>query len=391
MRYPVSATINEMLPGPLVTPLCGVTNPSALCAIILLAQSGITRSLAVSRVKWRALLFKLYSVIPMPLLGHAFTGMATSLLVSSTTVNHKNQATRFSPFLPVTLVTLAYLPDIGSQLFLFLDWHHGRNFGHSLLFSVLAAIPAGFILRRQTPFTLRNSLVLAFTSIVLHDILDILQSTDRQPFWPFYTTIIGDTFTCIPTDPIKEAILFAAFYCIVLSYSLFRRKRAPSYPENRKSKLWKQLWTSRLLIAIIIVSAVASHHLRSQRLQEFKKILPYLKQQKYSELLQVLDKVDKWPRIAKAGRIDYYRGVAYMKQQKTELAEKYLLRSYSQDQNFFWCIADLALVYASSDRSQQIRASLAAPYIYQLETRFCTHADYLKNMNKIQHHLSASQ
>ena len=327
----------------------------------------------------------------MPLLGHAFTGIATALIVSSNIADHKKPTKHFiSPFLPVTLITLAYLPDIFSQLFLYLNWNDGRNFGHSLLFAIIFAIPAGLVLFGQTPFTIKQSFSLAFISITLHDILDILQSTDRQPFWPFHTTIIDHNLSIIPIDPIKELLLFTSLYCVILIYYYFRRQRNLPYREKQQPQALIQVWSARLLIIIVIASAVITHQLRSQRLHEYQKVLPYLKQQNYAELLPIVDKVDKWPRIAKAGRTDYYRGVIYMKQRKTKLAEEYLLRAYSQDKTFFWCIADLAILYATSNNPQEIRLSLATPYIKQLQTQFSIHTDYHKNMTKIQHHLSTS-
>jgi hypothetical protein len=118
--------------------------------------------------------------------------------------------------------------------------------------------------------------------------------------------------------------------------------------------------------------------------------MPYLQQQQYSKLFDVLNEVDRWPRIAKPGRIDYLRGVAYWKQHKIKLAEKYMLQSYARDHNFFWCVADLALIYASSDQPQLLRASLAAPYIRQLQTQFSRHRDYPGYMKKISNHLATS-
>lgn len=328
----------------------------------------------------------------MPLLGHAFTGMATACIVStSSKTNTSKSDNYFSPFLSSTLIALAYLPDIVSQVLLLLNWHNGRTFGHSLLFAVIAAIPAGILLCRQTPFTLKQSVALGFSSILLHDILDILQSTDRQPFWPFSTATVGTDFSYIPTNPTKEALIFASIYCLILGYYFLRHKRVPLPPQTSKPYSTTQVWIGRLLIFSIVLSAVATHHLRSQRLREFQQTRPYLKQHKYKELFQTLDTVDKWPKITHAGRTDYFRGEAYLQQHKLDLAETYFLKSYAQDNNFFWCVANLALTYALSDRTQEKRVTLSAPYLFQLQTQFSRHREYPNYMRKIQHNLSTRQ
>ena len=328
----------------------------------------------------------------MPLLGHAFTGMATALIVAPhSSHNHaKSLSAASAPFLTTSLVILSYLPDIVSQCCLFFDWYDGRKLGHSLLFALLISPAAGFILNHQTSFTKKQCFLLAFATILLHDLLDILQSTDRQPLWPFDSSLVGNGITIIPHDPTKEALLFGLIYCLVLAWYLYRRRGKKLGHNNDQIPAFQQKWSERILIGSIILIALTTYHLRIQRVRLFHQAVPFLHQQRYSELLNMLDKVDKWPRIAKPGRIDYFRGVAYWKQHRIKIAEKYLLQSYARDHNFFWCVADLALIYASSDQPQLQRASLAAPYIHQLQTQFSRHRDYSNYMKKINKHLATS-
>lgn len=317
--------------------------------------------------------------------------MATALIVAPySTKDTSSPPSSPAPFLTTSLVILSYLPDIVSQCCLLFNWYDGRKLGHSLLFALLISPAAGFILNHQTSFTKKQCFLLAFATILLHDLLDILQSTDRQPLWPFDTSIFGAGITIIPHDPTREALLFGLFYCLVLAWYLYRRRGKKSDHNNNHMPSLRQKWGERILIGLIIGIALTTYHLRVQRDHLFHRAVPYLQQQQYSQLLNMLDKVDKWPRIAKPGRIDYFRGVAYWKQHKIKLAEKYLLQSYARDHNFFWCVADLALIYASSDQPQPLRASLAAPYIHQLQTRFSRHRDYPKYMKKISSRLAGS-
>lgn len=241
-------------------------------------------------------------------------------------------------------------------------------------------------------FSIFRGFSISLFSILLHDLLDLLQSTDRMPWWPVSNWQIGHGLNVIPTGPLKEVLLFGLIFAVFLACRHLQAKR------NKKRKVKPTIhysrsrfvWISRGAIAVIILAAVFTHYMRDTRERQLYNAHSLLKSKDYVGILNTLKKAERWPSIAKPGRIDYLRGVAYMKQHKTELAEKYLLRSYSLNQNYFWCVADLALVYASSDRAPQIRASLAAPYIKQLQKQFPKHVDFSKCMNKIQHHLAAS-
>ena len=330
-----------------------------------------------------------YSTL-MPLLGHAFTGMATALVLKhDTAATAVDSAHPSIPFLTTSLVVLSYLPDIISQCGLLYGWHDARQLGHSVLFALLIGPAAGLILQQQTTCTRNQCFLIATATILLHDLLDILQSTDRQPLWPFATSPVGADITIIPTDPTREALLFAAFYCCVFLVHHHRHKKHPPKKINNHatSSPYYKLF-DKIFIGIIICTALTTYHLRIQRIQEFQQALPYLRRHEYTSLLQMLDKVDRWPRVAKPGRIDYLRGVACMQQHHMKAAEKYLRQSYRQDPNFFWCIADLALLYARSDRPQDARVALTQPYLRTLRKNFFQHPDYQNYMDKIQHALT---
>jgi len=321
----------------------------------------------------------------MPLLGHAFTGMATALIVGPYS-SKKSEIPSFSPvpFLTTTLVIFSYLPDIVSQCCLYFDWYDGRLLAHSILFAFLFSPAAGLILNRLTSFTKKQCFLLAFTTIMLHDLLDILQSTDRQPLWPFSTTLFGNGITIIPHNPTKEALLFGCIYCLVLSWYLFQRRGRKSVHTCNHMPPFRQKWSERILIGTIILIVLATYHLRVQRTHSFQQAMFYFHHQDYSNALRLINMVDKWPRIAKPGRLDYLRGVIYMQQHRPVLAEKYLLLSYNRNQNFFWCIGDLALLYAKTHKTHSQRIALTEPYLRKMRNNFSHHQDFSQYMQKIQ-------
>jgi hypothetical protein len=66
------------------------------------------------------------------------------------------------------------------------------------------------------------------------------------------------------------------------------------------------------------------------------------------------------------------------------LAEKYLLLSYNRNQNFFWCIGDLALLYAKTHKTHSQRIALTEPYLRKMRNNFSHHQDFSQYMQKIQ-------
>lgn len=260
------------------------------------------------------------------------------------------------------------------------------------MFALLVGPVIGPLLKRQTGVSLPTGILLASATVFLHDLLDILQSTDRQPFWPFITVPVGTHISIIPKNPASEALLFASLCLLALAVFRFIRRHLSSTDTIQRlpgDRL--QTWSERVIIAAILATAVTCYHLRTQRLHDFQQIMPSLRQQNYQKMLTVLTQVDRWPGIGKPGRIDYFRGLTYMKMGSTDAAEQHLLRAYRQDPEFFWSVADLALAYASSDRPAKTRAALTAPLLEELRKNFPTHPDLPEYLRKIQAYLDPGQ
>jgi len=328
----------------------------------------------------------------MPLLGHALTGMTTSLLLAAAQqrrLQKEPSPVSGIPFLTTSLIIFSYIPDITTQLLYPLHWQDARVLAHSLIFAVVISPLLGIVFRKITDTNLKISILLILFSIILHDLLDILQSSDRQPLWPFSTIAVGSHCSIIPASPTREALFFLTIYLLAWIV-LFLSGR---YPAKRALFSSRRVlpWKAFIIVGIILSTALTCYHLRTQRIAEFKEALSCLSRHDYRRMLSFLDKADQWPGAGKPGRSNYFRGLAYLKLGDADAAEHFFLLSHRQDPDFIWSVADLAIVYASSDRSVAARIMLTRPLIAQLRKKVTSHPDLPANLKKIHNLLAASQ
>ncbi len=323
----------------------------------------------------------------MPLIGHAVVGLITGIVTSPPqTAKQKEGSWRSQLWLPALLV-LAYVPDILGYILQAVGWQNAKLIGHSIFCALFYALPSAFLLQWLAgQRTFRSTYCLSWLTIVLHDVLDILQSTDRQPFWPLTQTVIGFDINLIPSKPLHEAILFGGLlFCFFVwrsrmsQFVLFapfqKRERAPVARE----------WLTKILILLIISAALLTHQLRGMSEKKMHEARRLLSQRKYEALLTSLDKIEnRWPPMAKPGRIDYMRGIALWESKDLTKAEYFLLRSYKADPMYFWCVADLALYYAVTVTEQDEKKNLMAPFLQQLKDTFADHPAYNRYIKKIQ-------
>jgi membrane-bound metal-dependent hydrolase YbcI (DUF457 family) len=114
----------------------------------------------------------------VPLIGHALVGWATAL--ESEPSGHRPRAL----WAPAVIAT-AYLPDVVGQVGLLAGWAEAQRAGHSLLFALAASPVAATALAAVGRMTYLRAWLVSLGTVLLHDLLDVLQSTDRQPWWPF--------------------------------------------------------------------------------------------------------------------------------------------------------------------------------------------------------------
>ena len=78
------------------------------------------------------------------------------------------------------------------------------------------------LFRSLTERSFRSTFLLVFVCLLLHDVLDLLQATDRNFWWPLSHHAVGPGESLIPTYPMQEAALFGGAYLItVLAYRLW--------------------------------------------------------------------------------------------------------------------------------------------------------------------------
>ena len=159
----------------------------------------------------------------MAVIGHAFLGWATGLAVGPRPAGHARggdwpvavRQHRLASFWIPVLVVLAYLPDIAGQVLSAAGVSAARLLAHSLLFAGLAGVLVGVALARWSHLSPVRLGLIAFASIVGHDLVDLLGATDRLPLWPISSRPLGFGSQLLPASSLREAaafgLAFAAF------------------------------------------------------------------------------------------------------------------------------------------------------------------------------------
>src|SRR5262249_12860495 len=122
--------------------------------------------------------------IRMPVIGHAFVGLATAARFDPAAVSARRTISPLGAALWTPLVVvLAYLPDLFTQAGLALGWPYASLTGHSILVGALAGTVLGLLWVRLFGGERWAIVAIAVGSIIVHDLLDVLQATDRAPLW----------------------------------------------------------------------------------------------------------------------------------------------------------------------------------------------------------------
>jgi membrane-bound metal-dependent hydrolase YbcI (DUF457 family) len=280
------------------------------------------------------------------------------------------------------VVTLAYLPDIIAQLGLIAGWSDGRLLGHSVMFAVVVSPAIGAVLMRLAAVSFARAFVTSLVSLLVHDVLDLAQATDRAPWWPMSNRTTAFDTALIPTDVLGEAAVFGG---LLLAFLAVRQAahwwtgRNAADPQNAVDPAipgeWqaRRVWLGRAFIVAIVLGAVLTHSLRDAREADFETGRALVRWRAYQAALDALARAEHWPSTARAGRIDYLRAEAYAGLGDRRRAESYYLRAYRADPMYFWAVADLALFYASSSEPVAVRRRLVAPYLSRLRSEFARH------------------
>ncbi len=342
----------------------------------------------------------------MPIVGHAFVGLATA-----TCVRPLRSGSVLAAYWTTIVVGLAYLPDIVNQVLKLLGMADQTVATHSMLFAIIASVIVSGILVRFCSISFRTIFGVTLLSIAGHDVLDFLQSSGRQPLWPISPMTTPDAWQVIPHTIISEVALFGASCFIVVAVVTNLRRASlrdsdalevsidlPVSPVGKggaegvalqnAALAYRHAWGNRVLVLCVLCCAFGTHYLRGVRERDYESARALLAQHDYHAALIAADRARRWPSTAKSGRVEYLLAEGYAGLGDRVRAEDYYKASITADPYYFWATADLAVFYASSDEPVEQRRRHAAPYVEKLHADFSAHAHLNDVLAKIDRRLA---
>jgi hypothetical protein len=317
----------------------------------------------------------------MPVIGHAFVGLATAAITRPA-----DPTTRRAVLWAPAIVGAAYLPDVLWQIARIAGLNSWHPATHSLVMAVPLSLLFGGVLAHlaHTPFRLTSCVV--FVSLGLHDVLDLLHATGRAPLWPLVRGPIDIGWAGLTLDVWSESFVYGVPAAVVTgTYFILRRRhgRQASYACSAQRPALGLTLIAWCPIGCILLAALGTQHLRDVREDELERAQECLIRRQYGEALYQAAQADRWPSVARPGRTDYLRAQAYEGMGNRILAEQFYLRSTDADPTYFWAVADLAHLYASSGEPLEARRRCAAPYISRLQRDFAGHRDCPRYLAKL--------
>jgi membrane-bound metal-dependent hydrolase YbcI (DUF457 family) len=317
----------------------------------------------------------------MPLVGHAFVGAATAWSVPPQ--GKEPTSGRSAGFWLSALVGLAYLPDIVGHALALVGVSHGRVIAHSVLFAVVASLVfVPLVVRVFRAGPVRASAVV-FGSILGHDLLDLLQGSDRMPLWPFLKERVRLPFAIIPSHAIEEAFFFlVAFVVFVLVWGWLRG--GPAVPR------WSwDAWPGVALAGLVLSAAVLTYGAKLLHEREEDRVEECLAQHRYAEALTHLDHLRLWTNVTRSGDVDRLTARALLGIGDRDGAERHLLAAEQAEPDDYRTLVDLAFFYASSDRAPAEREARVAPYRDRLERDFARRRSLPRVLTRLEERLAA--
>ncbi len=304
----------------------------------------------------------------MPVLGHAFVGLATAACVQP--LDDKRRATAL--WVP-SVVLLAYLPDIVSQLASTTGFVSARMASHSVIFAIPYGVLLGVALARLGTVQWTVGIVVAVVSVVGHILLDLLVASDRIPLWPIVLEPLGGGWAMLPRNGVGEILIFGFGYVVAVSIV---RRRLTVLPGT----------VSRAGLGIVVclfVAAGGTHWLRSVRFAAFVSAKESLAIGQHETALTQLDAAMLWPSINKESRADYMKAEANRQLGNTEIAELHYARAYAAEPDDFWIVADYALFRATHLEPCNDASSSLETLVDKLNRHFSHHPRFKDVLRKI--------
>jgi membrane-bound metal-dependent hydrolase YbcI (DUF457 family) len=311
----------------------------------------------------------------MPVVGHGFV----AITAASAAAGLHCRLTRVStlPRAALVLVLLSYLPDATATLY-WPDHAVGRLIGHSLFTalaaSLLMAVPIARVFRVRPIVSFGISLV----AIVAHDLMDLLQSSDRVPFWPA-SAHVWQIGPWIPSGLPAELLLFVPGTALAIAWAW---QRGALRVQGRKDV------AALVVVAGIGVAAIATGAMRDGRERQLAAARLLAESGKYRAALDACADADRWPSTARPGRVDYIRALAVWGLGQRDQAEQLYRRSYQADPTYIWTVIDLGLLNASGDGPVDQRRRRAEPWLELLQTRFMDHEATARAVARIEQALA---
>jgi membrane-bound metal-dependent hydrolase YbcI (DUF457 family) len=305
----------------------------------------------------------------VPLIGHAVAGWATAL-------ESEPAGGRSGALWAPAIILTAYLPDVVGQLGLLAGWADAQRAGHSVPLAVAASPLVAAAVAAVARVGYRRAWAVSLGTLLLHDLMDVLQSTDRQPWWPVSSGPLILERSLIPQSPVGEAAVFAV---LLVAYLLVRRLRA----QGTAGPPGTRPWAGHALTIALALAAVATHGLRELRERQFEDARRQIERGDVRAGLGLLERAAAWPSTARPGRAEYLQGEAYARLGDRAAAEAGYLRSLRLDPGYFWALADLAAFYAAGPEPQETRRARVLPLLARLREEHADHPDLARMEQRI--------
>jgi tetratricopeptide (TPR) repeat protein len=323
----------------------------------------------------------------MPVLGHAFVGVATGVALLPEADQLDRGRAPASLWLPAS-IGLAYVPDVAERL-LSPFVGNATLATHSFVFALALSLPAAAVLRALFGVPLRRGFAVCAFSIGFHDVLDLFHADDRAPLWPLWNGIVD--LSVLPSSARAEVVIFGGWLAAFLlgGWLAVRPKaeRIAAASLRRGPRLVR--WASTGVMALLFVVPFGVYKLRAHRDDQLEDAQELLDRGRHAEALAMLGQAERWPSSVRAERLDHLRAEAYDGLGDRPRAEAHYLRAYRADPRYFWIVADLAAFYASGDEPKEVRRERARPYLDVLEREFAGKKDLPRVLERIRRRLDA--
>jgi hypothetical protein len=302
----------------------------------------------------------------MPVIGHTFAGILIAQeFEPAGRRNPRSLGPLARAFWIPTIVGLSYLPDVVTQIALWLGYRSAQSAGHSVVLGIAAGVILGAAWAWMSGGSPRMLIALATGSIVLHDVLDLLQDGQRMPFWPLSEFRIGVEWLASSDRLWWELVVFGLPFAIYEIWRDSSRRRAPIAVAPAPAS--RAVWIGRALVVAVLLSAFTVLELRRVRGRELDRAETLIRGRKYADALVAIDAGDRWP--LSSVTVDLLRGRAYLGLGDAVRAEASFLRAYEREPDNFWTVASLAELYASHGTRVE-RAQKSARYVDELKRKF---------------------